>query len=116
MNTRLACAFGLVKNGKADMSETSPLRYLSNTLNSKSWRGVAEGYLVELARAKEVRTALEQEIPSGTKDEKILIARMLATSGDKDSAKTLEQLTRDAEPDVAQESIRALRNLRARLP
>jgi len=116
MNTRLACAFGVVKSGNADMSETSALRYLLNTLNSKSWRGVAEGYLVELARAKEVRTALEQQVPSGTKDEKILLARLLSISGDKDSAKILEQLTRDSEPAVAQESIRALRNLRARLP
>lgn len=116
MNTRLACAFAVVKNGNNDMSETSALRYLLNTLNSKSWRGVAEGYLVELARAKEVRTALETQIPSGTKDEKILLARLLATSGDKDSIKILEQLSRDSEPAVAQESIRALRNLRARLP
>ncbi len=116
MNTRLACGFGLVKNGNAAMSETSALRYLLNTLNSKAWRGVAEGYLVELARAKPVRTALEQQVPSATKDEKALLARMLSASGDADSAKVLEQLTRDPEPDVAQEAIRALRNLRARLP
>lgn len=116
MNARLACAFALVKEGDAATDELSALRYLLNTLNSKAWRGVAEGYLIELARQKEVRSALEQQAPSATKDEKLQIARLLGTSGDKDSVKALEQLTRDSEPDVAQESIRALRNLRARLP
>ncbi|MGH9668323.1 MAG: HEAT repeat domain-containing protein, partial [Bryobacteraceae bacterium] len=58
MNPRLALAFALVDDGKTDMSEFSPLRYLVNTLNSKGYQGVAQAYLVELARSPQILQAL----------------------------------------------------------
>ena len=116
MPPRLACAFGLVNHGRTESGETSALGYLINTLNSKAWRGVAEGYLIELARAKTVRTGLENSAAGASKDEKIQLARILGVSGDKDSVVVLERMVRDPEPDVMQEGVRALRNLRARLP
>ncbi len=116
MPPRLACAFALVEGGRIDLGEVSALRYLVNTLNSKSWRGVAEGYLVESARTKQVRTGLEGIALGGTKDEKIGISRILAASGDTDSQRIIEQLSRDPDADVMREGVRALRVLRARLP
>lgn len=116
MPPRLACAFGLVMIGRTQRNETSALTYLINTLNLKAWKGVAEGYLEELARSKDVRIGLEQAALTGTKDEKISLARILSISGDQDSITVLEKLTRDSEPEVMEEGVRALRNLRARLP
>jgi HEAT repeat protein len=116
MPPRLACAFGLVQGGRIDLGEASALRYLLNTLNSKAWKGVAEGYLVEAARTKQVRTSLEGIALGATKDEKMGLGRVLAASGDTDSQRIVEQLSRDPDADVMREGVRALRILRARLP
>ena len=51
----------------------------------------------------------------GTKDEKIYLARVLAASGDQSSIPYLDKVSRDNGQDVAQEGLRALRSLRARL-
>jgi HEAT repeat protein len=116
MPPRLADAFALVSLGKLDMEEFAPLPYLVNTLNSRSYRKVAEAYLTELARTEAVRSALYHSIGRATKDEKIGIGRVLAASGDRESLKHLEPLTKDPDDEVAQESVRAVRTLRARLP
>ena len=116
MLPRLALAFSLVKLGTTDLGEFSPLRYLVNTLNSRQHRGVAEPYLNELARQEAVRNALQTTIRQGTKDEKIALGRVLATTGDRSSVAYLEPLTKDPDSDVAQESLRALRTLKARIP
>jgi HEAT repeat protein len=113
---RLSIAFALVSSGKLEMGEFSPLRYLVNTLNQKAYQGVAIAFLTELARDLPVRQALYPVLPSATKDEKIQLGIVLSRSGDKDSLPYLEALQRDPDQDVAQESIRSLRTLRARLP
>jgi len=112
---RLALAFAQVMLGKLDTSEFSPLTYLINTLDSASYRDVAQAYLIELARDNRVRMALYGPVGSGTKDEKIGLARVLARSGDKDSVEYLQKLSNDPDSDVAQEGQRALRTLQARL-
>ncbi len=116
MPPRLACAFALVTQGQLEGSEFSPLRYLINTLNAKAWRGVAEGYLVELARNKAIRTSMERDLGGANKEEKIQLVRILAAAGDADTVAAVERLTRDSEPEVMQASVRALRSLKARLP
>ena len=116
MNARLAQAFALVKLGRTEMTEFSPLRYLVNSLNSKAWRGVASGFLVKLTREASVRTAIYPVVPSAPKEEKIEIAKVLALSGDKDSVTVLDGLTKDGDADVAHEGLRALRSLKARNP
>jgi HEAT repeat protein len=115
MAPRLAAAFALVMAGKLDISEEAPLRYLINTLNQASWHDVAYAYLLEAARRKPVLTLLQGQIDSGTKDEKIYLARVLAASGDQSSIPYLDKVSRDTDRDVAQEGLRALRSLRARL-
>jgi HEAT repeat protein len=111
---RLALAFALVMLGKSEVSEFSPLQNLINTLNSAAYRDVAYAYLVEAARDSRVRQALYPPLESGTREEKISLARVLARSGDKESIPRLEKLSNDADSEVAQEGLRALRTLGAK--
>ena len=114
---RLALAFALVKYGNRDMSDFAPLRYIVNELNSAGYRGVARAYLIELARDPATRQALYSALqgPVVTKAEKTALAQVFAQSGDRDSIPYLETLSKDTDPEVAQEGLRALRNLNARL-
>ena len=114
-SVRLALAFALVTLGETQLTEFSPMQYLINTLNQASYRDVAFAYLVETARDDQVRRALYPSLESGTRDEKISIARVLARSGDKESIPRLQKLSSDTDADVAQEGMRALRNLQARM-
>jgi len=115
---RLSLAFALAAIGKRSMGEFDPLRYLVNSLNSAAFHGTAQPYLTELARDPEVRRALYPALsePAVTKDEKIGLARVLASSGAQDSIAPLESLSADTDPEVSQEAFRALKNLRARVP
>jgi HEAT repeat protein len=115
MGPRLALAFALVSLGNLDTSEFSPLRYLINTLNVRSYQGVALAYDVELARDLNVRLAIYPMLPRATKEEKIQLCTVFARSGDKDTLPYLETMSVDPDKDVAPEAIRSLRTLRARL-
>lgn len=115
MLPRLAAAFGLTMEGNLDLGEEAPFRYLINTLNSSAYRDTAQAYLIEAARRNDARNALYRPLEQGTRDEKIQIARILAASGDATSIPFLEKTSRDADSEVAQEGLRALRSLRARL-
>ena len=112
---RLSLAFAQVMLGKKDLSEFSPLQFLINNLNSAAYNGVALPFLVELARDEGVRKALYGPLSAGTKDEKIGLARVLARSGDAESVAPLQKLSGDADSEVAQEGLRALRTLQARM-
>jgi HEAT repeat protein len=115
MSPRLAAAFALLMEDKLELSEESPFRYLINTLNSASYHDVAYSYLAEAARRKPVLEALYKPLDEGTRDEKIYLSRVLAVSGDQNSLPYLDKISRDNEKDVAQEGLRALRSLKARL-
>jgi HEAT repeat protein len=111
---RLSMAFAMVALGKTDVSEFSPLRYLIDNLNSAAFNGIARPFLVELARNPNVRSALYGPLATGTKDEKINLARVLGVSGDAESIAPLQKLSNDPDPDVAQAALNAVRNLQAR--
>ncbi len=115
MAPRLASAFALTMDGSLALAEDSPFRYLIDTLNSAAWDDVAYAYLAEGARRRPVRDSLYTALGDATKDEKIYLARVLAVSGDKASLPYLDKISRDTDSDVAQEGLRALRSLRARL-
>jgi HEAT repeat protein len=115
MAPRLGAAFALVMDGKLDLSEDAPFRYLINTLNQASYHDIAYAYLVEASRKPPVLAALYAEVASGTKEEKIYLARVLSASGDQSSIPYLDKISRDNDQDVAKEGLRALRSLRARL-
>jgi len=112
---RLSLAFAQVMLGKTELSEFSPLRYLINNLNSAAYTGVALPFLTELARDPAIRQALYAPIGGGTRDEKIGLARVLAASGDRSSLDVLQRLSKDTDPQVAQEGLRALRSLQSRM-
>lgn len=113
-HARLSLAFAEVMLGKTEIGEFTPLQYLINTLNSSAYRGEAYPFLVELARDAAVRGKLYQPMLAGTKDEKTWLARVLALSGDKQSIPYLQKLSNDADAEVAQEGLRAMRTLQAR--
>lgn len=115
MNPRLSLAFALVLLGQNEYAEFSPLQYLINTLNSGSFRGVAEPFLVEAAREPKVREGIYQALSRGTSDEKVHLCRVLGRSGAGDSIPHLENLVKDTDAKVATEASRALRLLRARV-
>jgi len=115
MNPRLSLAFASVMTGSVSMNETSPLRYLVNTLNSASFHGVADAFLIELARDTKVLEALYPVMRSGTKMEKIRLAQVVARSGDAQTVPQLEILLGDPEPEVAKEAAEALLVLKSRI-
>ena len=115
MPPRLAQAFAVATIGNIQYKEFSALKYLMDSLASKAWGGVAEAYMIELARQAEVREIIYQVLTMGPKDEKIRIARVLSASGDKVTVEKLEVLTRDGDADVAQQALRSLRSLKARV-
>lgn len=116
MSPRLSDAFALVDLGDLETSEFSPLRYLINTLDVRAYRDVASPFLTELARDASVRRAIYPMLTGATKDEKIQLSIVLARSGDRDALPFLRTLSTDPDTDVAQEGIRSLRNLQARIP
>ncbi len=115
MPPRLASAFAITLTGDVNLAENAPFRYLLNTLNSAAWRDTASAYLIEAARRPAILAALRQPLETGTKDEKIQLARILAVSGDSTAVPWLDKLSRDPDSALAQEGLRALRSLKARL-
>jgi HEAT repeat protein len=115
---RLSTAFALVDLGKLGTAEFDPLRYLVNNLNSTAYRGVASAYLTELARDLAVRQALYPVLKEAvvTRDEKTGLAEVLASSGGPDAVAPLQALAQDPDSEVSQAGLRAVKNLRARLP
>ena len=71
--------------------------------------------LVELARDPPVLVQLYHPLANGTNDQKKHLAYVVSISGNKESLTHLERLTHDPDPKVAQEAIRAMGNLQARL-
>ncbi len=112
---RISLAFALVMNGKTAVLPFSPLLYLINNLNSVSYRGEAFPFLLEAARLPAVRDELYGPLERGTRDEKIQLASVLAADGDKNTVAHLEKVSRDPDGQVAEEGLRALRTLKARL-
>jgi HEAT repeat protein len=112
---RLSLAFAMVMLGRTETGEFSPLQYLINTLNSGSYRGEAFPLLVELARDAKVRTALYGPVQTGTKAERMALGHVLARSGDSECLPELQKLSKDEDTEVAQEGLRALRILKARI-
>lgn len=110
---QLALAFGMVLDGRTETTENSPLSVLAGNLGSTAYRGVVRGYLTELAQDPGVRLQLYGLLDRGDKEVKLGIAPIAGSSGDPQAAAHLEKLSRDADPQIAQEGLRALKNLRA---
>jgi HEAT repeat protein len=116
MKPRLGLAFALVKLGRLEVSELSPLQYLVNTLNSALYKGIARPLLAELAADKSVRETLYPALERCNAREKIELAGVLAETGDQASLPALERMAGDSDPKVAQASHRGINAIRARNP
>ncbi len=113
---RLALAFAEVMEGKQEDSEYSPLRYLIYSLNSAPNRDVAYRYLTEISvRQPALRARLYDAAERGTRDEKIYLARTFSETGDRNAESQLERISHDSDTTVAQEGLKALKSLRARI-
>ncbi len=115
MNPRLSLAFAAVALGHNDLGELSPLRYLVNTLNSGAYRGIAQPFLTELARDAGIRRTLYKALGGATRDEKIYLGQVFASTGDQETIQYLEALTKDPDTAVAEQGLKSLKVLRARL-
>ncbi|MBI2684857.1 MAG: HEAT repeat domain-containing protein [Acidobacteria bacterium] len=112
---RLSLAFALVALGRREVEPLSPLQYLINTLNHASYKGVAKGFLKDLAPNTTVRYSLHSALLQANREEKLGLIDILGEKGGKDSVEPLETLSKDPDAVVAGESVRALRTLRSRL-
>jgi HEAT repeat protein len=110
---QLALAFAMAMDGRTETTENSPLLVLISNLGSTGYRGVVQAYLTELAQDPGVRLQLYTPMERGTRDEKIGLAQILSATGDPQAEPHLEKVSRDSDTQVAQEGLRALKNLRA---
>lgn len=107
---RLSMAFGAVALGNMN-----PIMYLVDHLDSTFHAGESRAFLIELARDPKVLAELYTPLTTGTRDQKIELARVIARSGNRESVPHLDRLTQDSDPKVASEAVTQLRNLQARL-
>ncbi len=112
---RLSMAFGLVSLGRMEINDLSPFRYLISSLNRAAFRGVSLAFLTELARESAARLTMYPSLERSTKDEKIGLCTVFGESGQQDSVPYLSRLKDDKDPEVAQNCLRSLRTLEARL-
>lgn len=109
-SARLSMAFAA-----AGLGDMSFLTYLYDGLNSSFHRLEARPFLIELSRDGEILQQLYKPLATGSNDQKKHIAYIVAINGNKESMPHLEKLTHDSDDSVAQEAMRALKNLQARL-
>jgi hypothetical protein len=105
----LAAAFGLVDEGRVDLSEFSPLRFLIENLDQSGRDETAQVYLNELVRREDVRKAVYSALPGVSASEKVALCTALGLSRASDAIPVLSTLSRDPNPDV---SIAANKSLR----
>lgn len=110
----LAAAFALVDEGKVDTSDFSPLLYLVENLDVKGRSATASAYLTELVRRDDVRTAVFPLTAQATKDQKIALCWIFASTRSDDVIPTLNTLAKDIDPDVAFAASKALRIAQSR--
>jgi HEAT repeat protein len=114
MEPRLSQAFGAVLAGDLDEGQFSPLTYLVNTLNSAINGGIADAYLRDASNTISVRRALGNKLPTMTSPEKVAVLQILGERGQDDALAPLEYMTKDPDPVVSREALRALTLVRAR--
>jgi HEAT repeat protein len=116
-NVQISIAYALVMDGKTEVGSEppTPLRFLIDQLNQASYHNQAQALLTEASHDPAIRAQLYTPLEQGTRDEKINLAQVLAVTGDQDTVPHLEKVSRDLDKQVAEEGLRALRNLRTRL-
>ncbi len=103
-----------IRFAQTSIGDSSSLKYLVNSLSSRSYGEVAQSYLIELARRKNILTALYPYLHDGNADVRRRLCNVLAYSGDASSLPELHPLAGDRNGDVAAAALRAERAIRAR--
>lgn len=106
---KLAIQFALASLGK-----TQSLDNLVSTLSSRTRGDVAESYLIELTRRKNLLAALYPSLNNGDATIRRRLCDVLMYSGDASSLPYVERLTHDHNSNVAAEALRAAQAIRAR--
>ncbi len=106
---RLALSFAM-----AAYSRTEYLDEIVEALSSRTRRGEAEPYLIELARDSAIRELLYPKLYSTDSEIRVGLCRVLGASGDSTSVSYLEVLLKDSDSEVIGEASRAIRILRSR--
>ncbi len=115
-SVQISLAFALVMDGKTELTaDPTPLRFLIDQLNQAANHNAAQALLTEASGDPAIRAKLYTPMEQGTKDEKIALAQILSQTGDRDAEPHIEKVSRDLDKQVAEEGLRALRNLRARI-
>ncbi len=115
-SVQISLAFALVMDGKTELTaDPTPLRFLIDQLNQATNHNAAQALLTEASGDPAIRAKLYTPMEQGTKDEKIALAQILSQTGDRDAEPHIEKVSRDLDKQVAEEGLRALRNLRARI-
>lgn len=106
---KLAIQFALTSIG-----QTQHLKILVNQLDSRSRGGVAQSYLIELARRKDLLAALYPYLNNKSATVRRRLCDVLMYSGDASSLPYVERLTHDNNSDVAAAASRAAQAIRSR--
>jgi HEAT repeat protein len=99
---------------ETSLGQTQHLRDLVESLPSRSWGGVAQSYLIELARRKDLLQDIYPYLSSRDATTRRRLCYVLMYSGDASSIQQLQPLTRDRNGDVAAAALSAVRAIRAR--
>jgi HEAT repeat protein len=108
-DVRLAILFA-----ETALGQTQHLRELVGTLSSRTRGSVAQSYLIELARKKDLLQDLYPYLNSRDATTRRRLCYVLMYSGDASSIQQLQPLTRDRNGDVAAAALSAVRAIRAR--
>jgi HEAT repeat protein len=96
------------------LGQRQHLRDLVESLPSRSWGAVAQSYLIELARQKDLLQDLYPHLSARDATTRRRLCYVLMYSGDASSIQELQPLTRDRNGDVAAAALSAVKAIRAR--
>ena len=99
---------------QTSLGESQHLQDLTDALSSRTLGDAAQSYLIELARRKNILSALYAYLHSGNATIRRRLCTVLMYSGDASSLSYLQPLTKDRNSDVAAEALRAEQAIRAR--
>ncbi|HLI31020.1 MAG TPA: HEAT repeat domain-containing protein [Terriglobia bacterium] len=103
-----------IRFAQTSLGESQHLQDLVDALGSRTLGDSAQSYLIELARRKNILSAIYAYLHSGNANIRRRLCTVLMYSGDASSLSYLQPLTKDRNSDVAAEALRAEQAIRAR--
>ncbi|MGH9439370.1 MAG: hypothetical protein ACRD22_16140, partial [Terriglobia bacterium] len=103
-----------IEFAQTSLGESQHLEDLVDALGSRTHGDAAQSYLIELARRKNILSALYAYLHSGNATIRRRLCAVLMYSGDASSLSYLQPLTRDSNSGVAAAALSAERAIRAK--